>query len=468
MKKILLILTTFFAVQGYAQIVDWPAAAAALNRQNWPYLRSVLADSLFRSHYADSAALAGALSPVGCDGCWHFTLDGRLFISDNANWNSISGAGVGSGDLWSDPVNADIVPDADGTRDLGATATRFDKTYTDTLDVTTNIVVGGTVDGRDVSVDGTKLDGIESGATADQTAKNSIEIDTDEFQLVGDAASPGINQVYGTNGAGVKGWKADPAGGSGATKLNELSDVDTVGVVEGSFYQYNNNDKEWQPISGSEARAKIEGRSNGATTDTFVLADELVRNTNAALTTTTVPLNSSVAFTVGHTILVYSENNDTKFVKETAGVDLISPDTTAAGEYVLLQGDFGFLYKSGTDEWILSGLSGQDGWQPEQSISFENAWAQTATRTTATYRLAVLGGRPFLQFYGMITAASVTGGQFMTLPAAFRPDFTQVITTNTGDSNVFTTFTVATGGGVSMGTTSDQDYRLPTELIPLF
>lgn len=34
----------------------------------------------------------------------------------------------------------------------------------------TNISVSGTVDGRDVAADGTKLDGIESGATADQTA----------------------------------------------------------------------------------------------------------------------------------------------------------------------------------------------------------------------------------------------------------------------------------------------------------
>ena len=33
-----------------------------------------------------------------------------------------------------------------------------------------NITVSGTVDGRDVATDGTKLDGIESGATADQTA----------------------------------------------------------------------------------------------------------------------------------------------------------------------------------------------------------------------------------------------------------------------------------------------------------
>ena len=35
---------------------------------------------------------------------------------------------------------------------------------------TGNIAITGTIDGRDVSVDGTKLDGIESGATADQTA----------------------------------------------------------------------------------------------------------------------------------------------------------------------------------------------------------------------------------------------------------------------------------------------------------
>lgn len=61
-------------------------------------------------------------------------------------------------------VAEDIIPDADSTRDLGATGTRWAETYTDALDVTNNIVVGGTVDGRDIATDGTKLDGIESGA----------------------------------------------------------------------------------------------------------------------------------------------------------------------------------------------------------------------------------------------------------------------------------------------------------------
>lgn len=43
------------------------------------------------------------------------------------------------------------------------------------------------------------------------------DLSTDRvFSLLNDSASPGINKVYGTDGAGIKGWKNDPAGsGSG-------------------------------------------------------------------------------------------------------------------------------------------------------------------------------------------------------------------------------------------------------------
>ena len=37
------------------------------------------------------------------------------------------------------------------------------------VSITGNITVSGTVDGRDVATDGTKLDGIETGATDDAT-----------------------------------------------------------------------------------------------------------------------------------------------------------------------------------------------------------------------------------------------------------------------------------------------------------
>ena len=44
------------------------------------------------------------------------------------------------------------------------------------IDVTGNITISGTVDGRDLATDGTKLDGIESGATADQTASEILTL----------------------------------------------------------------------------------------------------------------------------------------------------------------------------------------------------------------------------------------------------------------------------------------------------
>jgi hypothetical protein len=41
----------------------------------------------------------------------------------------------------------------------------------------------------------------------------SLTSDASGIRLSGDAASPGNNKVYGTDGSGVKGWKSDPGGG---------------------------------------------------------------------------------------------------------------------------------------------------------------------------------------------------------------------------------------------------------------
>ena len=60
-------------------------------------------------------------------------------------------------------VNTDGHVDVTGNLDVGAG-----------IDVTGNMSVTGTVDGRDVAADGTKLDGIESGATGDQTASEIL------------------------------------------------------------------------------------------------------------------------------------------------------------------------------------------------------------------------------------------------------------------------------------------------------
>jgi hypothetical protein len=61
-----------------------------------------------------------------------------------------------------------------GTNTLSSTSStlysKVNHDFSAGIDVTGNITVTGTVDGRDIASDGSKLDGIESGATADQTA----------------------------------------------------------------------------------------------------------------------------------------------------------------------------------------------------------------------------------------------------------------------------------------------------------
>ena len=66
------------------------------------------------------------------------------------------------------------------------------------LDVTGNITVTGTVDGRDVAADGSKLDGIESGATADQSAS---EILTSIKTVDGSGSGLDADTVDGIQGA---------------------------------------------------------------------------------------------------------------------------------------------------------------------------------------------------------------------------------------------------------------------------
>ena len=57
---------------------------------------------------------------------------------------------------------------------------------------------------------------------ADVRKQMSITSDSSGIKLVGDSASPGNNQVYGTDGSGNKGWKADPSGGGGGITWTQV------------------------------------------------------------------------------------------------------------------------------------------------------------------------------------------------------------------------------------------------------
>lgn len=203
-----------------------------------------------------------------------------------------------SGDSWGDVVDADIIPDADGTRDLGATGTRFAETYTDALDVTNNIVVGGTVDGRDLATDGTKLDGIESNATADQTTE---EIQDAAWSAVSGGTQTLITVTYqdGTNDVDFV-VDNDLSNYSNATSgfltgitgepLSDLSDVTITTIASGELLKWNGS--AW--INNTLAEAGIAASSHthatsDVTSGTFAdarIAESNVTQHEAALTIT--------------------------------------------------------------------------------------------------------------------------------------------------------------------------------------
>ena len=58
-------------------------------------------------------------------------------------------------------------------------------------------------------------------------ATKSVQNISSNLELVGDLLAPGNNKVYGTDGAGVKGWKADPTGGGNS--IGELTADVTAG-----------------------------------------------------------------------------------------------------------------------------------------------------------------------------------------------------------------------------------------------
>ena len=105
--------------------------------------------------------------------------DGTGTNKDGGNLRFHGGRGTGSGD--SGEIRFSVSSSvSSGTTQHTDPFTRILTLTSASATITGNIVVSGTVDGRDVATDGSKLDGIEAGATADQTQSdiNGLAITT--------------------------------------------------------------------------------------------------------------------------------------------------------------------------------------------------------------------------------------------------------------------------------------------------
>ena len=160
------------------------------------------------------------------------------------------------------------------------------------LGVAGDISVTGTVDGRDVAADGTKLDGIEAGATADQTAADIRGLGF--FDTTNDGGGSGLDADL-LDGQHASEIIAAAVSQAGAQIGNGLVDINSgVGLTgSGSF---NLNDFSNTSITISHA-------------DTSSVAN--TSNTNGNVV-------SGITFdTFGHTQAVTSTNLDNRYYTET-------------------------------------------------------------------------------------------------------------------------------------------------------
>lgn len=123
-----------------------------------------------------------------------------------------------------------------------------------------NITVTGTVDGRDVSSDGSKLDGIEAGATADQTA---AEIKT---AYESNANTNAYTDAEVSKLAGIEA-NADV---TDAGNVNPLVDahLNTSTAISGEFLSWNGTDYDWASVSAGYTNSDVDTHLNTSTATT--------------------------------------------------------------------------------------------------------------------------------------------------------------------------------------------------------
>ena len=119
------------------------------------------------------------------------------------------------------------VSPAFGSQNLSTSGTAA----TGALTVTGNIAVSGTVDGRDVATDGSKLDGIEASATADQSAAEirTLVGSASDSNVFTDADHAKLDALTTSNGVILNGVTATTqSAGDSSTKIATTAYADTA------------------------------------------------------------------------------------------------------------------------------------------------------------------------------------------------------------------------------------------------
>ena len=219
---------------------------------------------------------------VVLDGLSHPTADGT-----NGQVLTTNGAGVLSfTDKTVDTTNvvSDTSPQLGGNLDLNSN----DITGTGNINFTGNVVLSGTVDGRDIATDGTKLDGIEASATADQSASeirtlvdsasdSNVFTDADHSKLNGIEASADVTDTANVTAAGalmdsevtnladVKSFDTSDYATSAQGTLATNALPKSGGTMTGNIVMSGSETVDGRDISSDGS--KLDGIESGATAD---------------------------------------------------------------------------------------------------------------------------------------------------------------------------------------------------------
>jgi len=187
-------------------------------------------------------------------------------ISSKIASNAVVESKISDGAITSAKIANGAIVDADINTSAAIAGTKVNPNFgSQSIATTGNITVTGTVDGRDVATDGTKLDGIEPSATADQTAAevrtlvdsatdSNVFTDAEKTKLTGIATGATANQSAAdirslvdsatdsnvftdTEKTKLTGISVG-ADVTSANSINVLTDVDTTGVAEGKILKY--------------------------------------------------------------------------------------------------------------------------------------------------------------------------------------------------------------------------------------
>jgi hypothetical protein len=304
------------------------------------------------------------------------TLDGTELVhvvqSSNSRQSTtqdiadLAAAGAGDVTKVGTPVDDEVaVWTGDGTLE-GASGLTYDGSA---LDITGNITVSGTVDGRDLATDGTKLDGIETSATADQTdaeirtaveaaTDSNVFTDADHTKLDGIEASADVTDEanvtdaldgatltdIGTPASGDKILLQDASdsdnlkiatfdefsGGGGASELDDLSDVTITTPTEDDVLVYNGTAWVNDTVAGTGDMTKAVYDPQAIEGDAFDTDNHTDGTTNKAYTATEQTKLAGIEASAD----VTDESNVTDALD---GATLTDVGTPASGDLVLLQ-----------------------------------------------------------------------------------------------------------------------------------